>query len=149
VTASAKRSVYNGLTTIVAAEISAVIATRIARRILEEVRRTAFQSTVTPGSTAASAGAGGARIGSILPGKGTLVGLGVGLAVGILVDWWRTDEFRSKMSQELEGYLTAMKKDIVYGFEGSDGFKADFSAFSRDYSKAQGKVIKHKIMEVQ
>jgi len=109
--------------------------------------KAALSAAQLPGGSAACAKAG-AKVGSALPGKGTVIGFGVGLAIGIVVDWWMTEQFKEKMSHEMEVYIDGLKAAIVHGVGDEEGLSAALQDLTDDYNAAQREVLRHAIVEV-
>jgi hypothetical protein len=78
---------------------------------------------VAAGVEAAAAGgsstAGGATLGGAagwLGGPlGAVIGVGAGLAVGAVVDWWVTDKFKANLTEQLTTYLDNLERDMING----------------------------------
>ena len=105
----------------------------------------AASSTAAGGATAgsATAGAGG---GSLVGPAGTAIGLGVGLVVGIAVDWWMTESFRGRLEDELESYLFRLEHGILFGENGNEGIESDLQKLLEDLTKAQQEALSQNLL---
>jgi hypothetical protein len=45
------------------------------------------------------------------------VGLGVGLVIGLVIDWWMTEQFEEEMEIQLKDYWASLERAILYGAE--------------------------------
>ena len=145
----ARGSVYNGIATLAAGEAAAVVSMGIVKKL-----STGFGTKVAPFASQAVSGAtagaaAGASAGSILPGKGTVIGLSAGLIMGITVDWWMTELFKEKLSDELESYIDSLLDAVLRGSDKEPGLQENLHAFVEDYNTTQGAALKLAIMEAR
>jgi hypothetical protein len=54
-------------------------------------------------------------LGAVTGPPGAIVGIAVGLTVGIIVDWWSTERFKEKLSDEIKSYLFTLEEEIIAG----------------------------------
>lgn len=87
------------------------------------------------------------KTGSFFPGKGTIVGLGIGLSVGIAVDWWMTDSFKEEMIGQVTSYISRLQESMLHGGANEKGIQDELTAFVDDYNTAHRVAIKRAIME--
>jgi hypothetical protein len=83
---------------------------------------TAATSSTTVTSSTAAGGSAGSGAGPV----GTIVGVGVGLVVGAIVDWWLTDSFKQKLSDECHSFLDALEEHLLQGTSKSRGLSVLF-----------------------
>lgn len=144
----AERSVYNGMATLVASEAGAIVAVRLVRSVLTGLgAKAAISASQTVGG-AATGSVFGAKIGSVVPGKGTIIGASVGLAVGIVIDWWMTDRFKEKMTDDLKTYIHELQVGILQGTDGKEGLRHALRALIDDYSTSQTIAMRKNIVEM-
>jgi hypothetical protein len=117
---NATDSLVNATVNLLANGVAGFAAEQLVAQLI--VRFVAAQA-VSAGVEAAAAGgsttAGGATLGGAagwLGGPlGAVVGVGAGLAVGAVVDWWVTDKFKAKLTDELTTYLDNLERDMIRG----------------------------------
>jgi uncharacterized membrane protein required for colicin V production len=113
-------SLVNATVNLLANSIAGIAAEQVVAQII--VRFVAAQAMAAGVEAAAAGGsttAGGATLGGAagwLGGPlGAVVGVGAGLAVGAVVDWWVTDKFKAKLTDELTTYLDNLERDMISG----------------------------------
>ena len=74
------------------------------------------------------------------------VGVGVGLVVGILVDWWMTDGFRDKVTGDLEKYIQKVRDAIVEGDGTTGGVKAALTRYCDDLHAVQSDLLRDQLV---
>jgi hypothetical protein len=120
VEADATGSLVNATVNLLANGVAGFAAEQLVAQII--VRFVATQA-VAAGVEAAAAGgsstAGGATLGGAagwLGGPlGAVIGVGAGLAVGAVVDWWVTDRFKANLTEQLTTYLDNLERDMING----------------------------------
>ncbi len=93
----------------VAASAGSAIMTGVAMRCI--VPTTALAG----GGALGGATVGGGTVGSFGGPVGTIVGLGIGIVIGGIVDWWMTENFKENMTSEIDKYLDSIEKLIIEG----------------------------------
>lgn len=96
------------------------LTTLLAAQLFQAISTTA---TTAGGTTATTTVAGGAS-GSAAGPWGTCVGAGVGLVVGLAIDWWMTEKFEEKLQTQLITMINQMEQRVLKGSDGNPGLKA-------------------------
>jgi hypothetical protein len=92
------------------------LVVQIIRLLATDVAVTAGVGAATAGgSSAAGGGALGGAAGWLGGPAGAAIGVGVGLAIGALIDWWLTDRFKANLTTELTAYLDNLERDMIEG----------------------------------
>lgn len=121
--AHATDSVYRGVATLVASETAAIAAQQVVVRVAASIGATVATSAAAGGgATAAGTGVGGGAGTSVGP-AGTAVGILVGFGVGMVVDWWMTEQCREALANDLRQYLDQLEASIVVGSAGQPGLR--------------------------
>ncbi len=141
----AKDSVYQGITTFVAAEVTGIAGYKIVGRVLAPVATSAAAKAVAGGgATVGGATAGGVAGTSVGP-VGTAIGAGVGIVVGVIVDWWMTDRFKERLAADLDGYIDDVKSRLLDDSEAGPGLKGTLAKFVDVLSSAQACVMRQSV----
>jgi hypothetical protein len=53
-----------------------------------------------------------------------VVGFGVGIAVGVAIDWWMTDRFQEKLTRQCDDFLNGVEGELIEGTPPSPGLRA-------------------------
>jgi hypothetical protein len=105
----------------VATDAAQLITTRIVAQVLAQLGTTmAAEGIEAGGATAGSAVAGGGA-GSLGGPAGTIIGIGVGLIVGAVVDWWLSSSFEQKVADQCNQFLDLIEQRLRDGAPGSPG----------------------------
>jgi len=120
VESNATDSLVNATVNLIGNSVAGLAAEQLVAQIIV---RLAATEAVAAGVEAAAAGgsstAGSATIGGAagwLGGPvGAVIGVGAGLAVGAVVDWWVTEKFKTHLTEELTTYLDNLERDIING----------------------------------
>ncbi|HXY36321.1 MAG TPA: hypothetical protein VEI07_18940, partial [Planctomycetaceae bacterium] len=120
VESNATDSLVNATVNLIGNSVAGLAAEQLVAQIIV---RLAATEAVAAGVEAAAAGgsstAGGATLGGAagwLGGPvGAVIGVGAGLAVGAVVDWWVTEKFKTHLTEELTTYLDNLERDIING----------------------------------
>ncbi len=137
----ARDSVYQGIATLVVAEVAAISAHQLIVRVMLSSGTAAATSAAAGGGATASATATGGAAGTLGGPMGTVIGLGVGLGVGIAVDWWMTERFQEKLAHDLKVYFDGLQMALLNGTHSEPGLKIALNQFVDDLSVAQTKVV--------
>lgn len=140
-------SVYQGIATLVLAEVAAITAHQIVVRILMSVGTSAATSAAAGGGATAGGAASGSAVGSLGGPVGTAIGVGVGLVVGVIVDWWMTERFKERLANDLNTYLDELQAGLLDGTENDAGLKTTLNQFVDDLSDAQDTVVRRTLVE--
>ena len=46
---------------------------------------------------------------------GAVIGVGAGLALGVAVDWWLTEDFKANLTEELTRYFNNLERGMIDG----------------------------------
>ena len=138
-----QQSVGVGVGSITAGIVAEEAVRQIVRTIIAEVAARIAASAAAAGGTAGGAAAAGATGGSaIAPGVGTVIGLAGGFLVGAFVDWWMTDEFEEKITQQCHGFLDTTKQSLI---NGSGGLKESLLKQVEQSSSAYEKALQSSV----
>lgn len=134
-------SVYKGLATLITSETASQIAVQIVARVLPVVATSIAGSvTAATGTTVAATSTGGAGGTAVGP-AGTIIGAGIGLVVGVAIDWWLTEEFQEKLVKDLNTYFDLLENHILDGTNEKPGLIPSLNRAIEDMNYAQAKVI--------
>lgn len=122
--ASAKDSVTNAILTELASGVGGAAATQLVVLIGTRIATMAASSSAAAGGATAAGAAAGTGGGSLGGPAVAAVGFGVGLAVGIIIDWWMTAQFEEKLNGQLNEMVDGVEKSLVSGAEGKPGLRA-------------------------
>lgn len=112
-------SIVSGVWAFIASTGGTMAAQQLCGQILELVAGeaaagAAAQAAVGTGAMAEGAVVGGA--GGWLGGPGgAAIGFGAGVAVGVIIDWWVSKNFKSHLTEELTTYLNKLEHDMIEG----------------------------------
>ena len=106
---------------------------------------TATTAAAAGGTTAASTATGTAG-GSTVGPWGTVVGFGVGLVIGLAVDWWMSDVFAEKLNGELITMLNETEAAILQGPPDKPGLKEKLENTCRALHEAYQKTLRTQIL---
>jgi uncharacterized membrane protein len=111
----------------IAAGIAAEEAVRQIIRVViaQAATRLAAGAAVSGGAAAGAVAAGGAGGTAVAPGVGTAIGVAGGIIVGAVVDWWMTDEFKSKVAAQCRTFLSSAQVALVTGDKGLEKIMLD------------------------
>ncbi len=109
-------SVGNGIIVVVGSAAAEEAARRLVQQVFSRAAARiattlATRSVGTLGIASSLGGAGGSLIGP----EGTLVGIGVGVAVGALAGYWMDAHFKDKLREQIAEYLDLLEKQILDG----------------------------------
>lgn len=115
----ATESVENALITFIASMAGSAAAEQVLVQMIRiltiNVLVAGTEAAAAGGSSMASGGALGAAAGWLGGPAGEVIGVGVGLAIGVIIDWWLTDRFKANLTQELTGYLNTLESEMIDG----------------------------------
>jgi hypothetical protein len=128
VQAQASNSLINGVVALVGSTVAGVAGERLVVYVIEimgsEAVTAGVEAATVGGSSMASGGAVGATSGWLGGPLGAVIGVGTGLAVGAVVDWWITDKFKANLTEELTAYLNNLEHDLIENTPASDSHGA-------------------------
>jgi hypothetical protein len=93
--------------------------------IAQAATRIAAGAAVSGGAAAGAVASGGAGGTVVAPGVGTAIGVAGGLIVGVVVDWWMTDQFKEKVAEQCRQFLTTTHVALVTGDKGLEKLLLD------------------------
>jgi hypothetical protein len=124
VQAQANNSVINGVVALVGSTVAGVAGEQVVVYVIElmgsEAVGAGVEAATVGGSSMAGGGAIGATSGWLGGPLGAVIGVGTGLAVGAVVDWWVTDKFKAHLTEELTAYLNNLERDLIENTPASD-----------------------------
>jgi hypothetical protein len=145
-------SVTSGLTAfvsgVVAGEAAELAARQVVSSILARVGTQVAARTVTAGGATVAGAAAGGGGGTLAGPAGTVIGLGVGFAVGAVVDWWMSEKFEAKMTEQLNGFFDNIEVTMLKGTEKAPGLKRALDDAIRHGGDAQRAALSSAIDEV-
>jgi hypothetical protein len=144
---SAKDSVVNGIVTEIASGVGGFAAEQLLTQLV--VRLTAMVGTST--ATVGGATAGGAAVGG---GGGTLggpigvaAGIAVGLVIGGVIDWWMSSSFEAQMTEQLNGLIDELNKEVIVGVAGRPGLREGLNESCDVIRQAYEDSLRNKIVD--
>jgi hypothetical protein len=78
-----------------------------------------------------------------------VIGLGVGIAAGAVVDWWMSERFEEKMTFQLNGFFDSVAHNIVEGSKGSPGLRVALYDAVKLGGESQRRAVKVAFEEVK
>jgi hypothetical protein len=106
---------------------SGILADAAAKRLVAAIFTRLAVNTAATVATEASAAAGatatGGAVGTTAGPAGTVIGVGVGIAVSLIIDWWMTDSFKAKLHEQCGAYLHNLEREIASGSANSTGLR--------------------------
>ena len=109
------------------------------------VTTAAVDAAAAGGATLTTTTAGGAG-GSVAGPFGMAIGAGVGLVVGVLIDWWMTDSFKARLHEDLDEYLDKLKDGIIDGTGGKSGLRVALAEYCDDLHSAQARILHEQLV---
>jgi len=117
VTNQANQSLINGVVAVVASSAGGIAAEQLVIQIVQlfgtEAVAAGIEAAAAAGSSMAGGGALGAASGWLGGPAGEVIGVGAGLAVGAVIDWWVTERFKTSLTQELSTYLNDLEHAMI------------------------------------
>ena len=113
---SAKQSgdtVISGIATLAVGAAAGEAATNLAASLLARLAATTAATIATEGSAAAGATATGGAAGTVGGPAGTIIGVGVGIVAAVIMDWWMTDSFKTKLHEQCGSFLTKLEGELA------------------------------------
>jgi hypothetical protein len=128
VTQQASSSLVNGVVALVGSTVAGMAGEQLVVYVIEIMGTQAVgagvEAATAGGSSMASGGALGAASGWLGGPLGAVIGVGTGLAVGAVVDWWVTAKFKAHLTEELTTYLDHLEHDLIENTPASDNHGA-------------------------
>jgi hypothetical protein len=145
-------SVTSGLTAfvsgVVAGEAAEMAARQVVASILSRVgTQVAARAVAAGGATVAGAAAGGGG-GSVAGPAGTIIGIGVGFIAGAAVDWWMSEKFEAKMTDQLNAFFDNVETHLVQGTDKAPGLEKALKDAVKHGGDAQRAALTNAIEEV-
>ena len=130
---------------VVGSELIAMAGAYIAQQLFTTIAAQAAASSATAAATAGgatTAGAGGgAAVGTPCGPPCMLVGAGVGLVLGMAVDWVMTDRMRDKLTAMLNEYFDTIENALINGTESEDGIVEFYRKLTREIENKEQEAI--------
>ncbi len=128
VSQQASSSLINGVAALVGSTVAGVAGEQLVAYVIRimgsEAVAAGVEAATAGGSSMASGGAVGATSGWLGGPLGAVIGVGTGLAVGAVVDWWVTAKFKANLTEELRTYLDHLEHDLLENTPASDSHGA-------------------------
>lgn len=105
--------------------------------------------------TGAAAGAGGATAGGTAAGgtggsvagpPGAFAGAAVGFLLGIIIDWYMTDQFQKKLSHQLDKMITDASQTVVSGTKSTAGLREMLTHTCDQFKQAYRDLLREQIV---
>jgi hypothetical protein len=113
----AHKSIQDGVVTVIASGVAGAAAEQLVAQIIQllgtEAVAAGAEAAAAGGSSMAAGGGLGAASGWLGGPPGAIIGVGAGLAIGAVVDWWLTERFKTNLTQELTTYLNNLERDML------------------------------------
>jgi hypothetical protein len=129
---SGTSSVLGGGGAFVGSWIATDAAIALTRAVVARMAASGIAATAASGSATAGAATAGGAGGTAAGPAGTIIGLGVGIAVGWIVDEVISDATNAKIQKQVVAYLDGLEKEIVEGTKDQPGMKAMLLKSSRE-----------------
>ena len=133
----------------VATDVAQSIASRIVTQILARVGTSMAVEGLSAGGATVGGTTAGAGAGSLAGPVGTIIGLGAGLVVGAAVDWWLSDQFEAKVTNQCNNFLNGLEHRLRDGGQQNPGLRQTLNEAARVAGQSQRKAIENAISESQ
>jgi hypothetical protein len=151
--ASADTGVIAGIVSAAGGWLATDAATSVAESVVTQILTTTATAMAAEGIEATSATAGGAAagggVGSFAGPAGTIVGIGVGLVAGCIVDWCLSSHFRAKITAQCNAFLDDVESGLRDGSAKVPGLKQALSNAARTLTEAQREAILQSLKQQQ
>jgi hypothetical protein len=121
----ATSSLVNGFVALVGSTVAGMAGEQVVAYVIDlmgtEAVAAGIEAATAGGSSMATGGAVGGTSGWLGGPMGAAIGVGAGLAVGAVVDWWLTERFKLSLTQELTAYLDNLERDLLENQPATDG----------------------------
>jgi hypothetical protein len=147
-------SVVTGLAAVaggwVGAETGEMVVGQILARVGTSVAVEAAEAATAAGGSALAGGtATGGGVGSLGGPAGTVVGIGVGVAIGSAIDWWMSDRLESHITDQCDEFLDTVEHKLVEGSEQSPGLRSSFEQAEKLADQRQRQAIIDALLEAR
>lgn len=112
---SATDSVVNGIVTEVASGVGGFAAEQLLAQLVIRLTAIVGASTASAGGATAGGAAVGGGGGSLGGPIGAAAGIAVGLVIGGVIDWSMSSSFEAKMTEQLNGLIDELNKEVIAG----------------------------------
>ena len=133
----------------VATDVAQSVASRIVAQILARVGTSMAVEGLSAGGATVGGTTAGAGAGSLAGPVGTIIGLGAGLVVGAAVDWWLSDQFEAKVTNQCNNFLNGLEHRLRDGGQQNPGLRQTLNEAARVAGQSQRKAIENAISESQ
>jgi len=120
---SGNRSMLGGGGAFVGSWVATDAAIALTRVIIARLATSGIAATAASGTATAGAAAAGGTGGTAAGPAGTIIGVGVGIAVGWIVDEVISDATNAKIQKQVVAYLDGLEREIIDGTNGQPGLK--------------------------
>ena len=114
----------------IAGDAASALTTAIIARLGTGVATTAVTSGSATAAGATAGGGGGSAAGPV----GTIVGLGVGIIAGALIDWAINEHFERRLAAQCTKFLDQLEADLANGVSGQAGLRSLLTEAARKSS---------------
>jgi hypothetical protein len=121
----------------IAGDAARALTTAIVARLGAGMATTAVTSGSATATGAAAGGGGGSAAGPL----GTIVGLGVGIVAGALIDWAINDHFEQRLSAQCTTFLNQLEADLANGARDQAGLRSLLTEAARKSSSSYRDVL--------
>ncbi len=137
---SATDSVVNGIVMEVASGVGGYAAEQLLAQLVIRLGTMAAATTTTAGGATAGGAAAGGGTGALGGPVGVAAGLAVGLVIGGVIDWWMSSSFEAKMTEQLNGLIDELDKEVIAGDANraglSDGLRGGCDVLKNAYQSS-------------
>jgi hypothetical protein len=149
-----RESVATGLAALGAGWVGTEAAEFVTTQILACVGTTvaaeaAETAAAAGGSAMVGATSAGGGVGSFGGPAGTVIGVGIGLVVGVAIDWWMTDRLESHLAEQCNTFLDTVEAQIVEGSGQTSGLRMSFEHAVKLADEHERQAIVDAIKEAQ
>lgn len=134
-------SLQYGLATLLAGEMVAIAGTQMVIRLGAMIGAGAATSVAAGGGAAAGSATAGGAAGIWGGPAGMAVGFGVGLVLGVTVDWYMTNRFEERLINELDAYFYRLEREVRRGRPGQPGLDAELQRLAAELTIIQEKSL--------
>ena len=125
----------------VAMDVAQGIASRVVGQIIARLGIAMAADGIEAGGATVGGSAVGGGAGSLGGPAGAVIGIGVGLVVGAIVDWWLSRKFEAKIARQCNLFLDSVEQRLRDGIAGSPGLRQALAATVAVTGQAQRESI--------
>ncbi len=114
-TKSATDSVVSSIVTEVASGVGGYAAEQLLAQLVTRLTAMVGAGTASAGGATAGGAVVGGGGGSLGGPIGAAAGIAVGFVIGGVIDWWMSNSFEAKMTEQLNGLIDELNKEVIAG----------------------------------